>query len=435
MTDLMKPCGTILNKDGSTIPEKDRRGCETEQDYPECFFKGTDEASQGAVKSEDGWDGVRRIAITDRKDKDGNTIPWVVELDPNVELSENYRNPTLEDLHFITKQELGEYKDNDGRSQFNMICRSNLLMNPKEPYKFFFARDFFSDHASKVLFKNEYNRLENGDAFDRGKAFSLSREEGLSIVKVLNLDRNDIACKGGSCIKASGDGKFSQGQYFFTSNPDRLGDMIDNLLDFEGVRMAGMTDARRKELATHLTAIREKATEGRLYMEKQLEFLDTQSRNSNLGMAATALIGFGILYHPVKDIMGSIFGRVKATNFGEQIRAMLKANPAYDIVGRDAEAIQAWKMTDTVGYRSVILDAPTGEGKDVIVEKMIIMKEKGDPVVPERFRKAKVIRIDAAEFQSGTKYRGTVADKVKDIGKMAKKGPVVVYISEIDLVV
>ena len=436
MVDIKKPCGTILDKEGNLIPLEERRGCPTAEDYPECYFKGPKDTDVGSVNTSAGWDGVRRIGMAMKKDANGEPLPWAEEFDPNWELQPGYHNPALDELAALVEEgHLGEYKENDGQSRYNMICRSNKLTDPKEPYRFFFAKSYFSDRDTKILLNNEYDRLINGDAIDRGKAFPLSREEGLSLVGALNLDDNDIACKRGHCIKNSGDGKFSDGLYFFTSNPERLKEIIAGLSDTGSVAIKGMTDERRLELTLFLEEIKARADKSSFYMDKQLEFLEVQSRNSNIGMWATGLIGFGILYHPVKDIIGSITGRVKVTDYGEHIRNQLKADPTYDIMGRNAEASQGWRMTDTLGYRSVIFDAPSGDGKDVIVEKMIIMKEKGDPIVPERFRKAKVIRIDAAEFQSGTKYRGTVADKVKEIGKMAKKGPVIVYISEIDLVV
>nr|HPQ81874.1 hypothetical protein [bacterium] len=184
MTIQMKSCGRIINEDGSPIPKKYRRGCKAIEDYPKCYFKDaqTGEKDVGAVKSEDGWDGVRRITITDRKKADGKTVPWIIDHDPTADLPAGHRNPTLEDLHFITKQQLGFTKDSDGLSKFNIICRSNLQTDPNEPYKFFFAKSYFSDHASKVLFKNEYSRLENGEKFYRGEAFALDMEEGRSLV-------------------------------------------------------------------------------------------------------------------------------------------------------------------------------------------------------------------------------------------------------------
>jgi len=159
-----------------------------------------------------------------------------------------------------------------------------------------------------------------------------------------------------------------------------------------------------------------------------------QSLLTKIMIGLFALAAYSGVRQLVTDIKGRLKGRVKTTNFSEVIRRRIATNPRYDVTGRDAEARAAWEMTNTLDYRHLIIDAPTGEGKDVTVEKMIIMKERGDPVVPARFRNAPVFKINAAEFQANTMFRGNVADKVTEIAARARKGPVIYYISEIDLI-
>jgi len=89
-------------------------------------------------------------------------------------------------------------------------------------------------------------------------------------------------------------------------------------------------------------------------------------------------------------------------------------------------------MLDDPDFPHLIIDANSGEGKDMTVLEMVRLQVAGDPSVPKRFRDIPVKRISASDFHSGTNLRGQVADKVKEIFQNAEKGPVIIYISEID---
>lgn len=255
----------------------------------------------------------------------------------------------------------------------------------------------------------------------------LTAADVASLRKALDLKEYDIGCMPSVCPKEDAAGDFSTGKYRFSNK-------LPSLERWIGILEKGPADGVSEELRAKVLDYLRKA---HAHHNKTFDFQETMKAQNLVAVTSAVLLGVFVGYPFVKDMIAWYRGRVTFTDFEAVLREKLKVDPQYNIGGRDAEAKMAWDLADTHpedGYRHVIFDAPTGEGKDVIVEKMFLMKLKNDPIVPEHFRKAPVRKINAAEFQADTKYRGTVADKVAEIAKLARKGPVIVYISEIDLI-
>lgn len=266
-----------------------------------------------------------------------------------------------------------------------------------------------------------------------GRTFAIEAQElyALAQERAVGLNRGDLFCVDSDCPPFGVSG--AEGIYRFVKDPERLGQLIEVLED-GSLEIEGFPDETRVRLLAFLREVKEK---GDVIGEKIAEDRAAQEEivfSNRISLIVSILLVLFIGYQPMKDIIAKIRGRVRFTDFGEIMRRRLQQDPTYDVLGRDAEARLGWSMTDTMGFRHVIFDAPTGEGKEKIVERMIIMKERGDPIVPARFREAPVLKINAADFQSGTHLRGNVSDKVAEIGARARTGPVIVYISEIDLV-
>ncbi len=143
------------------------------------------------------------------------------------------------------------------------------------------------------------------------------------------------------------------------------------------------------------------------------------------------IIGWDRFVQAYKKITGK---ELNVSDFRKTVKGMLEMNPNLEMTGRVEEAREAWRRTDTPGFRGIIFDELPREGKDSAALEMLILKEKRDPSVPKDMLDAPVYKINAAEFQSDTKYRGTVADKVAKVRKLVERNQAVVYISEIDLI-
>ncbi|MFH1829878.1 MAG: hypothetical protein ABH871_03775 [Pseudomonadota bacterium] len=328
-----------------------------------------------------------------------------------------------------------------GQTWLTSMQKQGMCRSPFLPYKWF----AFEKLVEPAVYLTFYNRkIEQSQDFLKFESagFELTVPEMMALArcKELKFDRETLKIKEGSAPKIVGedpDGNFKydqsvKGTYLFTKMPDRLksdeGTGIIDVLENDDVKIPGLSDERRKELIDHLEGIYKEAN-------IQRDFISLSTVMSVVGGVSGLLVSVYFGKMVGEDIIKRIRGRVITTRFDQVIDKRLKMDPNYDVKGRGVEAKVAWEMaSQRSGYINLIFDAPTGEGKDVIVEKMTIMKQKGDAAVPERFRNASVMKINAAEFQAGTMYRGNVADKVAEIAREARKGPVIFYISEIDLV-
>lgn len=376
----------------------------------------------------DAWTGLKRLTVYQKKA--GSTDPkdtFIGLLPPEAPLSEGHRNPTLGDVNAMLQS---GYLSGNG---YAGICRSPSLTG--EVPDRWFAYQGHPGKAGKIAFFNDYKPSENGAMFRT--PIELSGGEVLGLIVALGLRELDIACEPGACAK---DGSADAGKYYFTSDGIRLAYIIAQLAN-PALAIPGLTPQRRDAIIGQLTPFQQKADRQSQLVAGQIEFLKKQMENSDdiktgqwIQILFSALLLAAIGYPVGKDIWQKIRGRVKTTNFGEYVAALLRQDFAYEVKGRMEEARKIWRMTDTTGYRHIIIDSPTGEGKDKVVEAMMILKVKGDASVLPMFQSAPVLKINAAEFQANTQYRGNVADKVAEIAGLARKGPVIVYISEIDLI-
>lgn len=249
-------------------------------------------------------------------------------------------------------------------------------------------------------------------------------------------------------------------QYWLTTSPEILGGLNEGQLHFVNGVIDKINDDIRAgqvpagigatDILTSLINIggQSQYVQGvraqRAQREDSERIREQQERDALHNKILMGIFLFVIAAPLLKALRQKITGRVRTTDFGETIRSRILAERAagrsYDVLGRDREARDAWVMTDTASYRNIMVDAPTQVGKDEVVRKMIIMKEMAAlglsdrGPIPEEFVNAKVVKINAAEFQRGTSLRGNVADKVAEIADWARKGPVIVYVSEIDLI-
>ncbi|MBT3182758.1 MAG: AAA family ATPase [Deltaproteobacteria bacterium] len=227
-------------------------------------------------------------------------------------------------------------------------------------------------------------------------------------------------------------------QYTFMLDYSRMQSILNAI---ETADLTGISSEKIAELKAYLTDVRDQTPAGisKAGFEKNdanMDRMEAQGNKTLYLMLAGQLLFIGVIMREdVKKGWNWLTGKgLKGEDYRKHIQGILKANPQFKIIGRMEEAKEAWGRTDNPDFRGIIIDAGTGEGKDATADAMLVLKEQGDASVPKDVVDAPVVRIGAADFQSNTKYRGTVADKVSLLKRLAKKGPVVVYISEIDLI-
>ena len=419
--------------------------CGAPERYPVCDFRSGDKGElfdEFMVRD----DGIVKPSIRELKPEERKAI------EKNKKLPEGYRPPIERDNPKTAEKNESEIDAYihfriPGKKGYSGICRSELKhelfvrpFNPKtktydEAKKVTAYRWYLhSDRASHLVFRNAYDQNKHANfSIAQNRPIRLVGHEMYALAEVLDLNEGDVVIAPGGRPKDFN----SVGTYYFDPNPHKLQGIIDKLKNSFLLNKLGemkFDDDRRLKLVDELKGLKDKIEEPMKFQRAAHEGQEYMKTYLLLGLAGTGLLVFFIGYHPVKDLIGKIRGRVRTTDFSKIIRERLKLNRLYDVAGRDMEAELGWKMTDSLRTRHVIIDTPTGIGKDKVVEKMLIMKEKGEPVVPQHFRKAPVLKINAAEFQAQTSLRGNVADKVAEIARKARKGPVIIYISEIDMV-
>ena len=326
-------------------------------------------------------------------------------------VADNGRNPTIQDLFRSAKN----LYQNDA---YNLICRS-AVTDATGTYQIWVNRSFPGFLPCPDNNPNVYTNKAPTELLTEQEAAYLE-----SKYSVWGLDPQ-TGCR------QSGGGKTVK--LYLYNNPIIVDGIIDAIRnDIENESLPSYLDEDRAEKIIEMLVGVEEQNPG-WAAEQTRELLEGQSYDKILDRALMILIGAGILYHPISDIISRIRGRVKTTDYGEFIRKQIAADPRYSVRGRTQEAIQAWKMTDTPKFRNILIIAPTGEGKDELVKEMIIMKERGSLAVPARFRQAPVYKITGADFRSKTSLRGQLADKVTEMGDKARKGPVIYVLPEIDV--
>lgn len=256
-------------------------------DYPICDDPTSDDA----------WIGLNRIGVKDRQPSIFQMMlgespdPELVfyRWDPNKndldeDARKDVRDPTLEEVDKLTRK-LDEIV---GRGVFKGICRSQNR-DAEGPQAWFFYKDHTGPEGRVALY-NDYDPTKH--AMNQ-KPVSMARAEIFGIVKALELDEFDVACKKGQCTKEK-DGRFIAGQYYFTSNPDRLERILARLVD-PNLVIEGVSADKRKELIAHLTNVKKKANAALDAAGAAAETAKNQLRN--LLLASTVnLVGIAIVF-------------------------------------------------------------------------------------------------------------------------------------------
>lgn len=176
------------------------------------------------------------------------------------------------------------------------------------------------------------------------------------------------------------------------------------------------------------------------YPDEVCEDVAEDDLSDKLIAAAGAVSGIFIAAYFGTDLFRLIRDRIRVgrttERYDKAIAKRIKEEPSYDVAGSSDLAREAWRKTiRKFPFPAIMIDAPDGEGMDALVEKMIVMKEKGDPAVPKRFLDAPVIKFDPMRFRAETMYRGDAAKAVTGIARRARKGPIIVYIPDFDAMI
>ncbi len=225
--------------------------------------------------------------------------------------------------------------------------------------------------------------------------------------------------------------------YFFILDYKRMQSTLEEMKE---VDLSGIPAKKLAELKTHLADVRDQTQAGIAKIgfqknDENMERIEAQGDKNLFWILMGQLLFIGVIMREdiKKAWQWASRAGLKGADYRKHVQRVLKENPDFKVIGRTTEAREAWGRTDNPDFRGIIIDANTGEGKDATAEAMLVLKETKDPSVPKDILDAPVLRISAADFQAGTKYRGTVADKIVLLKRMAKRGKVVLYISEIDV--
>lgn len=429
-------------------------------DYPVCVAL-TQQGQEQLITPQDGYLALSRLMMWDTE-KDGKPDVKARRV-PFGEVPESrYRSPRLDDPQtpgnedeirsFLKYHVLKAWDYEKGG-----LCRSTYTGDQGDPYRWY----VYKAKGGLPTYMAFWNEAREPAALDPresdGFYLSVFEVQGLvsSLLETTSTGENvplindkDFKCRVGTCAKEKPGGGYTSGLYLFTEEPARLEKIIAKLKDPQVAiawkekdpstnqeKTVNFDAKRRLELTQHLEAVLKRSA--KKIAEKQGEFTESARFWQAFGGVMSMLFMGAVGYPQIKQFLK----RTQFVDAEERIRKILKADPTYDIFGRDQIAEDIWHMTDMydpltgeLQHRGVIINAPTREGKDFIVEKMILMKVRGDEAVPEKFRDAQVRKIAIAELISDSKYRGSVADKVKEIKELASKRPIILWISEIDKV-
>ncbi len=403
--------------------------CATVEDYPVC----------DPQNPQDGWVGLSLLMMEDNPQTHVSQIcltPFGAPPDPrcrpvipfDLPQTKNYDDNELKVILNGRDPQKGNKYFLETRG-YAGICRSQNT-DTLGLYKMYAYKQRAGLAGFLTLF-NEAPVQVALDPYRDMRGFKLTAQEmyGLATCPQLGLNAYDVQCRNGSCPKEQPDGTYGVGDYLFTNHPGRLEPIIAVLRD-PAVPISNLSDARRVQLRQHLEGVLEDSP--LMAQRKQTKFLDTNTMLAIYGALTTTALVYFIGKEPLQQLWQKFFG-LSAERYDKSIKALLKEHPDFDVLGRDAEARQGWRMTDTPGYRGIIINAGTGEGKDEVVKKMELLRQQGDPVVPKEFLKAPAFRLDATDQQAGTELRGSAAGKIKAATDQALKEPTILVISEIDI--
>jgi len=128
--------------------------------------------------------------------------------------------------------------------------------------------------------------------------------------------------------------------------------------------------------------------------------------------------------------------QVKITDFAkdlvEVMREKLKADPNFDVLGRDKEAVDllnALARGEGLGQNALLV-GETGVGKKLVTYKAALLIAANDPRVPPELKTSAIWEVNNTQFLAGTMYRGSFTDKLAVVEAEMEKGNVP-YIPEL----
>lgn len=405
--------------------------CDTLEDYPKC----------NPNNEEDGWVGLEEIVYCEYKDgtKDFRIfLPGADDDTKAKECDKEFRPPQWEDLpetKFVNEAEIPSLLDKENNflsdAGFKGICRAPYLGKGKPTawYGYF-------DRTGKAGYLTLYNKGNPTHYYDH-KGIWLSYDEmmGLAGSEALMLQKPDVICsKVPELVREEDDdGNISRtykpGRYHFKKDKLLLEGMMKVLKD-DNVKIEGFEENRREWLVNRLEDIQGELTKDD---DRMLLIIISSVIGAVSGLMVSIYFG-EMLYQKAK---AKFFGRIKAKSVDERLKDKLKESPDYDILGRDKEANDIWMSArKKKGFKNVLINAPTGVGKDVAVEKALLMKVKNDPAVPKEWRDATVLEIKAGEVMKEAELRGKVGQAAIEIVETLPKrhkGKVIIWIKEADV--
>lgn len=250
----------------------------------------------------------------------------------------------------------------------------------------------------------------------------------LSALKSAQPGEADIYCFTDQCPAMTKD----VGRYYFRESVPRL----KQFLSLVKQPIPGIGEPRREEIVTYLENVYDKASKPEETLNWEL-----------------ALTGFSVLIFVPMVAIGWL-GHKQSQKLAEIQEKQLNEKPpelkdfTKDLVeialkqiadgtlkpirGRDKEALEFLRAIARNKRGNPLLVGESGVGKDVVVLRAAQMIALGDPRVPKSFlgkNARKLLTVDGVALQSGTKYRGTSADRMKVIKEAMLAGHIP-YLSE-----
>ncbi|MFA4875523.1 MAG: hypothetical protein WC690_09325, partial [bacterium] len=328
-----------------------------DEDYPVC-----DPPAQNEV-----WIGKQRIVARDSKTKDSKLASGVnYEFIPEDKaIPDGVRalrmdNPETPDVNEneLTKLISSEYLERRG---FAGVCRS--MFAP------------FSWWAYKARGAATYLAYYNQTASANGKevkGLKIKPAEMVALAEALGLNEDNACLKKGFPPKME-NGVYTKGTYIFSVNYDWLITVIPILEDEANSPIPGLSHDTRMELTAHLNKL----------LENTPMRVSAKEQGGNLKLILAASFGSAVvgpflmwvlMTGKYKEWVGQ---RVKSDDMRAEIQSRIDADPGYHVKGLQEKARRAWRQVDNPQWRNIIVEGPSGAGKDMLTEEMINLLIRG----------------------------------------------------------
>ena len=120
--------------------------------------------------------------------------------------------------------------------------------------------------------------------------------------------------------------------------------------------------------------------------------------------------------------------------FTVDLTQMAKEGKLDPVIGREREIQQVIEILGRRGKNNPVLVGPAGVGKTAIVEGLAQRIVSGD--VPDYLKDKKIYQLDMGGLIAGTKYRGEMEERVKELlENLKKRKDVILFIDEVHLIV